>query len=107
MATITVELLDRRNICEPVTSVFLKINNDPFDQGFRMEDDLVSFFKGLGKMFYLVNPEETIYASPELVPKFYRQVRVLSFIVSNLIFPCIYNTNNFFKNVNLNILLIT
>lgn len=81
MASITVELLERRNICEPVTSVFLRINND-FKRSAVMDDNLIQFLKGLGRMFYIVDPTETAYACPDLVPKFFRQVRIYLFCLS-------------------------
>lgn len=74
MATVSVEYLARRNICEPVTSVFLRIDNTRLQQNLITDDNMMAFVKGLGRMFYMVDPQETSFPSPDLVPNFYRQV---------------------------------
>lgn len=60
------------NGCEPITSIIidLKSNGGNFDDIF--DNILLNGLKGIGRMFYIVNPAESTFENPEDVPKFFR-----------------------------------
>lgn len=68
------------NRSERVTSVFLKIVQDDtsacalnvFDS-----DIIFEFLKGLGRLFYIVNPSETTFRDPKDVPPYFAEVSII------------------------------
>lgn len=63
----------KNNGCEPITSVFIHLAKQENDEVFGNEA-IKSFLKGIGQMFYVVNPSETIFQDPEQVPEYFRNV---------------------------------
>lgn len=63
------------NTCENATSVIMRVLNDglQLQEDYELNDNILRFLKGLGRMFYIVNPEETTFSKVEYVPHFYRQ----------------------------------
>ncbi|GLV45354.1 hypothetical protein CBL_05454 [Carabus blaptoides fortunei] len=61
------------NSCETATSVFMRANNGSLREDVLFNETFVQFLKGLGRMFYITNPEETSFSKIELVPNFHRQ----------------------------------
>lgn len=50
------------------------------------------FAKGLGRMFYIVDPKDTVYENVEDVPNFYVQVSIIHIINHSFILNvCIYS----------------
>lgn len=65
------------NWCEPITSVFIRLASNAPDEpeiGYVVDEEVWHFVKGIGRMFYIVDPAESTYERVEDVPKFYRQV---------------------------------
>lgn len=61
------------NGCEPITSVFIRFAKEENADVFNNEA-LSGFFKGVGQMFYIVNPSETTFQDPKQVPEYFRNV---------------------------------
>lgn len=60
------------NGCEPITSVFIHLAKDDIDAF--DNTPIKTFFKGLGQMFYIINPSETTFNDPKEVPEYFRNV---------------------------------
>ncbi|CAH0559202.1 unnamed protein product [Brassicogethes aeneus] len=57
---------------DTVTSVLINLSQKDAVSEIFFEKELVQFLKGLGRMFYIVNPTETTFEGPEEVPKYFR-----------------------------------
>ncbi|XP_076250275.1 alkylglycerol monooxygenase-like isoform X1 [Rhynchophorus ferrugineus] len=74
--------------CETVTSVFLNFVDSNGTVSFWETDALLDFAKGVGRMFYIVNPSETTFENAKEVPNFFRNAWpyfLLFMIVENII----------------------
>lgn len=60
--------------CETVTSIFLDLVDGNSTGSLFETDALLDFAKGVGRMFYIVNPAETTFENPKDVPNFFRNV---------------------------------
>ncbi|KAJ8938561.1 hypothetical protein NQ314_011451 [Rhamnusium bicolor] len=61
------------NGCEPVTSVFIKlVKEGTGNENIFLNEKLLGFLKGIGRMFYVVNPSETTFSDAKEVPEFFR-----------------------------------
>lgn len=89
MASVSIDLPFpiNSNTCENATSVFIRLNDNATND-FLFNDTILDFLKGLGRMFYIVNPEDTTFARPENVPHFYRQVSLILFYFILLRLSC-------------------
>lgn len=62
---------------ETVTSVLIDLAYRDVRHDYFSNYEVVEFVKGLGRMFYIVNPAETTFQHPQEVPKFFRNVSML------------------------------
>lgn len=83
-------IFDGFNHSETITSVYVRliepdrVNYDIFLSG----NAVLDFFKGLGRMFYIVNPAETMYSDPQAVPQFFKNAWpyfLLFMLIENII----------------------
>lgn len=69
---------DFGNNSELITSVFLKLSNEEDRNDFKDNEiyriNGLDVVKGIGRMFYIVDPAETTYSNFEDVPSIYRNV---------------------------------
>lgn len=70
-----------------VTSVFLKIIEKESSVSMSLLENgyVTDFLKGVGKLFYIVNPAETTYEDPRDVPPYFADVSCLWRIYHNRI----------------------
>lgn len=70
------------NHSERVTSVFLKIvqqEKSVTTVNFFGNGDDFDFFKGLGRLFYVISPSETTFKDPKDVPSYFANVSIFCF----------------------------
>lgn len=72
-----------QNQSQRMTSIFLSnVLEDSRDRAtiFFGGSDISEFFKGLGRLFYVVSPSETIFKDPREVPSYFANVSYHSFL---------------------------
>ncbi|KAJ8921782.1 hypothetical protein NQ315_008408 [Exocentrus adspersus] len=83
-----------KNSCEPITSVFIRLTKEGNISGDNeFTETLTSFIKGIGQMFYLVSPSETVFRDPKDAPEYFRNAWPYF-----LLFMCIENIILFIDN---------
>nr|CAH7728481.1 unnamed protein product [Callosobruchus chinensis] len=65
--------LESYNNSDVITSVFINlVNEESYRDSYFEEDGVKNFLKGIGRMFYIVDPSETTFRDASDVPSFYR-----------------------------------
>lgn len=67
-------MYERFNNSEIVTTVLLKLVDEERDYRYFDQEFFVDFLKGLGCMFYVVDPTESSFRDPKDVPTYFTNV---------------------------------
>lgn len=79
---------NNRNSSEIVTSVFLRLSKEEaIGDALSWRDACWEILKGVGRMFYIVDPTETSYSRPENVPNIFKNVSSVLFVLDKGIKP--------------------